>query len=70
MLILLHRKESSALHELGHALGLAHMHSGAVNNHGTLTVGELTTNVMSYSASSTLTTVGPCDKNAYYHNWK
>lgn len=59
--------ESHALHELGHALGIKHMHVG---DQSTLTVPELTTNVMSYSAAHDLIVLGPCEKNIYYKLWK
>lgn len=62
--------ESTALHELGHALGLGHMHSGATNSNGTTTAAEATTNVMSYDAPADLIDLGPCDRNAYYYHWR
>ncbi|MCF7925791.1 MAG: hypothetical protein K9L26_04585, partial [Candidatus Izimaplasma sp.] len=62
--------ESTALHEIGHALGIDHMHIDAENSHGTLTLGEYTTNVMSYDAPYNLIVLGPCERNVYYKLWR
>lgn len=62
--------ESVALHELGHALGLAHMHVGADNQNGILPYGEDNSNIMSYNSPVDLVTLGPCDINAYFEKWR
>jgi hypothetical protein len=62
--------ESTALHEIGHALGIDHMHIGAENEHGILPLGEYYTNVMSYDAPNNLIVLGPCERNVYYKLWR
>ena len=61
---------SVVMHEIGHGLGLKHMHNTGDSANLNLVISELNTNIMNYNAPSTLITIGPCDRNAYYYNWR
>jgi hypothetical protein len=62
--------QSLFIHELGHALGIYHMHASNGINQSNVPYAEEETNVMSWYADDELIVLGPCDKNMYYKLWR